>query len=201
MKPEQKQCAKKKKKNTQKKRNLHVKDSVLVQCQDLKVPCGVSLQQFSNFSQNTLFESSSKYMKMHFLPHYTSSKPAVFFFLNLGWWHQCLSFPSLPLLEHTVFLDAPLLPADQWNRVYLLAEMCILPPACITLLKNTEEHRSVITHIKAGPLSHSHHAVGRLKATELSFVLSRLRHVTKGEAKHNPAQLSPTDPERAKTPA
>ena len=186
MKPEQKQCAKKKKKNTKKKR-----------C-PVEFPYNHSAISLKTHCLSPRVQTN---MKMHFLPHYTSSKPAVFFFLNLGWWHQCLSFPSLPLLEHTVFLDAPPLPADQWNRVYLLAEMCILPPACVTLLKNTEEHRSVITHIKAGPLSHSHHAVGRLKATELSFVLSRLRHVTKGEAKHNPAQLSPTDPERAKTPA
>lgn len=50
-----------KKQGVKKNKNLHFKDSVLVQCQDLKVPCGVFLQSFSFHSEislKTQFESS-----------------------------------------------------------------------------------------------------------------------------------------------
>lgn len=43
-----------KKQGVKKNKNLHFKDSVLVQCQDLKVPCGVFLQSFSFHSEISL---------------------------------------------------------------------------------------------------------------------------------------------------
>lgn len=69
----------------------------------------------------------------------------------------CLLLPWL-CSSISCFLDAAPLPADQWNREYLLAEMYILTPACMCVWRCSKTPQSAVMLARCHTLMTSYDA-------------------------------------------